>query len=165
MRLRAVEWRPRNRSATARQALSECREHVKRLRVQFEQMRRSAGTRRLRSLRRDRLPFLTASRSEPAVESLDPSLGVHDALLAREERVALLADLHVQFRLGRTRRVRLAARAGDRRVGIVRWMNIGLHGPLLRGGYSGVQYSIISPPPGERYREGGGCRNVPQDTG
>ena len=42
---------------------------------------------------------LPAAHAEPAVEPFNPSLGVHDALLAREERVALLADLHVQLAL------------------------------------------------------------------
>jgi hypothetical protein len=40
------------------------------------------------------------SQVEPALEPFDSALGVNDALLASEERVAVGANLNAQLRLG-----------------------------------------------------------------
>src|SRR5687767_15402578 len=61
-----------------------------------------------------------------ALEALHTAGGVHELLLAREERVALGADLDPDLGLGRPRVYHLAARAGDRGVDVFR-MNAHLH--------------------------------------
>ena len=63
------------------------------------------------------------------LEALDATGGIDDALLAREERVALAADLGVQPLLGGARLERVAARADDGRFNVV-GMDLGLPGSL-----------------------------------
>src|SRR5690349_8165333 len=54
----------------------------------------------LRCLRRG-LPALGGLRTEPLGETFDAALGIDQLLAAREERMAVVADLEVQFRLRR----------------------------------------------------------------
>jgi hypothetical protein len=63
---------------------------------------------------------------EAAVEPLDPSGGVDDALLAREERVAHVANVHVHVALGGARLDNVATAAANRRR-LVLGMNPGFH--------------------------------------
>src|SRR5262245_47804900 len=60
------------------------------------------------------------------VEALHAASGVENALLSREERVALRADVNLELRLGAADLKGVAARAGDGRLDVV-WMDVGLH--------------------------------------
>ena len=70
-------------------------------------------------------------RAEALREPLDAALGVDQLLLAREERVAHVADFEVQLRLGGARLEGVAAGAAHFDFLILR-MNPRLHGGLLR---------------------------------
>ena len=61
------------------------------------------------------LPALRRPLAVASLEPLDPTAGVDQLLLARVERVARGADLHVDLCLRRTRGERVAARTPDRR--------------------------------------------------
>src|SRR6266581_480253 len=76
---------------------------------------------------------LDAGLSSPLPEPLDLSAGVHDALRAREERMADGADLGLQLLARGSGRERVPARAGDDRVFVKGGVNLCLHG-FLRGG-------------------------------
>src|SRR5690606_38667555 len=72
------------------------------------------------------------ARTETLVELVNAPAGINDLLLAREERVALRADVDTQvFGEGRTRLEGIAATAGDGHVFILR-MNVGFHGGLTK---------------------------------
>ena len=64
------------------------------------------------------------------VEAIDATLDVQDVLLAREERVALRADLDVKLGLRRSGHERVAARADDLGVDVF-GVDLFLHGVLL----------------------------------
>src|SRR3954451_2177215 len=61
-----------------------------------------------------------------ALEALDATAGVDQLLLARVERVAVRADLHVHVALGRAGRERVPARARHGRLDVL-GMDFGLH--------------------------------------
>src|SRR5215210_996139 len=63
-----------------------------------------------------------------ALEALHAAARVDQLLLARVERVAVRADLHVDVGLGRARRELVAARAAHVRLDVL-GMDVGLHGP------------------------------------
>src|SRR5258706_2931696 len=73
-------------------------------------------------------PYTTLFRS--LRKPLDAAFGIDQLLPAREERVAVRADFEVQFRLGRPRLPRVAARAARDDV-VVLGMNAFLHSVLL----------------------------------
>jgi hypothetical protein len=64
---------------------------------------------------------------EPAAESFHTALGVHNALLAREEGMAGTADLHLNPLFGGTGGKSITANADDLRVGVVLWVYINFH--------------------------------------
>src|SRR5581483_5696130 len=84
---------------------------------------RPPGTRRYR---RDRTAGSTGALGGPAPEPLDPAAGVNQLLLARIERMALRADLHVELGLRGARVEVVAARAVDVREDVF-GMDVGLH--------------------------------------
>lgn len=69
---------------------------------------------------------ITLGTLQAAHEALDLTSGVDDALLARVERVALVAQVNPQVRLGRPCRPGIAAGADHGRFLIIR-MNASLH--------------------------------------
>src|SRR5438105_1429405 len=69
-----------------------------------------------------------AGALEAALEALDPAARIHELVLARVERVAVRADLHVQLGLRGARLERVPAGAGHVREHVV-GMDAGLHGP------------------------------------
>src|SRR5687768_2248326 len=76
-----------------------------------------------------RLVVAAAARAgllEPALEALHPTAGVDELLLARVERVALGADLHVELFLRRARPELVSARARHVREDVV-GVDVGLH--------------------------------------
>jgi hypothetical protein len=71
-------------------------------------------------------------RTPPAVaalETLDTPSGIDELLLAREERVALVAQLRVQFRLGGTSGKGVATGASDLGLDVL-GMGVGFHSVL-----------------------------------
>ena len=60
-----------------------------------------------------------ADRIRAVLEALDAPTGVHQLLLAREERVAGAAQLHVQLRHGGLGREAVAAGAGTGRLAVL----------------------------------------------
>jgi hypothetical protein len=81
------------------------------------------------------LSRLTRLRLEVETPSqpLHSALGVYDALLAREERVALRADLNFDLRFGRTSRPRISTGTVDRRVLEILWVNLSFHNRVSLG--------------------------------
>jgi hypothetical protein len=78
-----------------------------------------------------------------AIKPFDATRRVNELLLARKERVAVRTNLQANLRLGRAGLPRLAARAMDRRVHILR-MNIRLHGMLLSGIFLSSQHLRVT---------------------
>src|SRR4051794_3913775 len=70
--------------------------------------------------------FAALALGGPALEPLDASAGVDQLLLARVERVAVRADLHVHVALCRARLERVPARTRHGCFDVV-GMNVGLH--------------------------------------
>ena len=64
--------------------------------------------------------------AETLLEAIDASAGIHQLLLAGIEGVALRADIHLQFLLGRAGLERLTAHAANDALAIVR-MDLFLH--------------------------------------
>ena len=73
-----------------------------------------------------------------ALEALHAATRVDQLLLARVERVAVRADLHVDLVLGRARRELVAARAAHVSLDVLR-MDVSLHGLHCRAGYRAAQ--------------------------
>src|SRR3954452_6146071 len=84
-------------------------------------------------LRRLALVAAGAALSGAALEALHAATRVDQLLLARVERVAVGADLHVDLVLGRARRELVAARTADVGLDVLR-MDVGLHGFQCRAG-------------------------------
>src|SRR5688500_6562410 len=85
---------------------------------------------------------------EPALEALHPAAGVHELLLARVERVAVAADLHLDLGLGGPRLELVAAGTADVRDDVF-GVEVGLHGaaafrPRTKGRRSATRSSSIA---------------------
>jgi hypothetical protein len=79
--------------------------------------------------------------AELLAEALDASRGIHEALLAREERVALRAHVRVDLRLRGSGLERIAAGALHRRR-MVFGMDVGFHANLVAGRNSCEIYPV-----------------------
>lgn len=66
------------------------------------------------------------------LELLDASSGVYDLCLARVERMAVVADIDVEFLLGRSYGRLVAAYAGNFSCCVIFWVNFCLHNCMYR---------------------------------
>ena len=87
-------------------------------------------------------PALRRLRAEPLGEPLHAPFGIHELLPAREERMAVVADLEVQLGLGRAGLPRGAAGAPRLDVEVLR-VNPFLHSSSFRG--PGKPYIVSHP--------------------
>src|SRR5688572_33065418 len=85
---------------------------------------------------RTRTTALASALGGAALEALDATARIDELLLARVERVAVGADLHVQVALGRACGELVPAGAGHSRLD-VGGMDVGLHGPSSVDGQIG----------------------------
>src|SRR4051812_47301629 len=74
--------------------------------------------------------LLLAAAAVAALEALDAATGVHQLLLARVEGMALVAQLHLELRLGRARGERVPVGALHGGLDVV-GMDLGLHGDSI----------------------------------